>query len=263
VPAVTSLGYRTDLAIRAAEGSQVIDHGDCIAIHSPANPSYWWGNFLLLPASAELPGPWLSRFAAEFPAARHVALGIDSADATSVHPGGLLAAGFHRDLNVVLTCQEPVSPPHVNHTAQFRQLAGADDWRQSAELRLACTDDDEPGIDAEFVAGRVAARRLLTGTGRGAWFGAFAGSQLVAQLGIAAAGAGLARYQDVETHPDHRRQGLAGTLVYQAGQFARTALAARTLVICADPDGPAIGLYRSVGFAGSETSVGYARPATA
>jgi GNAT superfamily N-acetyltransferase len=113
------------------------------------------------------------------------------------------------------------------------------------------------------VAGRVAARRLLTDTGRGAWFGAFADSRLVAQLGIVATGAGLARYRDVETHPDYRRQGLAGTLVYHAGQFARSALAASTLVICADPDGPAIGVYRSVGFAGSETSVGYARPPTA
>jgi GNAT superfamily N-acetyltransferase len=249
--------------VRAAEGSQIIDHGDCIAIHSPANPSYWWGNFLLLPAQAELPGPWLSRFAAEFPSARHVALGIDSADRASEAPDALQALGFHRDLNTVLTAPEPLPPPHLNQAAEFRPLAGADDWRQSAELWLACTDDNEPGIDAEFVAGRVAARRQLTDAGCGAWFGAFAGSQLVGQLGIVANETGLARYQDVETHPDYRRQGLAGTLVYHAGQFARTALAARTLVICADPAGPAIGVYRSVGFADKETAVGFAKPPTA
>jgi ribosomal protein S18 acetylase RimI-like enzyme len=263
VPAVSSLSYRTDLMIRAAEGSQIIDHGDCIAVHSPANPSHWWGNFLLLPAQAELPGPWLSRFAAEFPAAGHAALGVDSVDGASVSSDALLALGFSRDLTMVLTSPEPLPPAHPNHAAQIRRLAGADDWRQSAELWLACADDDDPGVDAEFLAGRAAARRLLSDTGRGAWFGAFAGSQLVAQLGIVADETGLARYQDVETHRAYRRQGLAGTLVYQAGQFARTALAARTLVICADPDGPAIGVYRSAGFAGTETAVGYARPPTA
>jgi GNAT superfamily N-acetyltransferase len=260
VPAVISLSYRTDLMIRAAEGSQIIDHGDCVAIHSPANPSYWWGNFLLLPAHAELPGHWLSRFAAEFPAARHAALGIDSADGASVRWDAMATLGFSRDLTVVLTCQDPGSPPHLNHAVQVRPLVRASDWRQSAELWPASTDDDEPGVDAEFVAGRMAARRLLTDSRRGAWFGAFAGSKLVAQLGIVSAGTGLARYQDVETHPAYRRQGLAGTLVYHAGQFARTALAARTLVICADPDGPANGVYRSCGFAGTETAVGYARP---
>src|SRR5215470_5926613 len=45
---VRSLGYRTDLAILALEGSQVTDHGDHLVIRTPGNPDYWWGNFLLL-----------------------------------------------------------------------------------------------------------------------------------------------------------------------------------------------------------------------
>ena len=73
---VRSLGYRTDLAILALEGSQVTDRGDHLVIRTPGNPDYWWGNFLLLqdlkPGSG---GGWMARFAAEFPGAQHTALG--------------------------------------------------------------------------------------------------------------------------------------------------------------------------------------------
>jgi hypothetical protein len=75
---VVSLGYRTDLMVRALEGSEVADRGDYITVRTAANPVFWWGNFLLLPAEA-LSGPpdrWLELFASEFPEAGHVALGI-------------------------------------------------------------------------------------------------------------------------------------------------------------------------------------------
>ena len=45
---VTSLGFRTDLALRVLEGAEVTDRGDCMVVRSPDNPTFWWGNFLLL-----------------------------------------------------------------------------------------------------------------------------------------------------------------------------------------------------------------------
>ena len=105
---------------------------------------------------------------------------------------------------------------------------------------------------------RLAAQRALTRAGHGWWFGAFTGGQLAAQLGLISGGSPIARYQNVETHPDARRQGLAGTLVWQAGQHAR-AHGARTLVMAADPAEGAIRVYRSVGFAQRETQIGFFR----
>ena len=102
---VTSLGYRTDLMIRALEGSVITDHGDCIVVRSPANPAFWWGNFLLLaaPHGPGQSGRWLARFAAEFPDAAHVALGIDVTDAREVQTAEFLEAGLRLDLSTVLT----------------------------------------------------------------------------------------------------------------------------------------------------------------
>ena len=73
-------------------------------------------------------------------------------------------------------------------------------------------------------------------------------------------GSGIARYQNVETHPAWRRKGLAGTLVWRTGRWALAELAARTLVIVADPGASAIRVYRSVGFADTETQIGFERP---
>jgi hypothetical protein len=52
---VHSLGFRTDLALLTASGSVVEDRGTHLVVRSPDNPSYFWGNFLLL-AAAPVPG---------------------------------------------------------------------------------------------------------------------------------------------------------------------------------------------------------------
>ena len=256
---VRSLGYRTDLAIRALEGSQVSDRGEYLVIRTPANPTYWWGNFLLLPAPPALgePGRWLATFATEFPGAGHLTLGVDTGDAASTDAEAFAALGLEAELSSVLTATAPHAPPQPNPDAICRPLESDEDWRQSADLGTVMYAGT-PGGDPEFVRARLAAARALTRAGHGWWFGAFTGGQLAAQLGVIRAGAGLARYQNVETHPDARRQGLAGTLVWRAGEHA-LADGARTLVIAADPAEGAIRVYRSVGFAQRETQIGFFR----
>jgi GNAT superfamily N-acetyltransferase len=256
---VRSLGYRTDLMIRALEGSQVEDRGDYLVVRSPHNPSYWWGNFLLLqPPEAGQAARWVATFAAEFPAARHVALGIDVTEISGVHIGEYVAAGLQPQRTTVLIAQGLADPPHENPSAVYRELSGDDDWRRGAELR-AIVNAGEPGADPDFLRARSAAERALTEAGHGSWFGAFLGDELVAQLGLVTDGSGIARYQNVETHPDWRRRGLAGSLVWHAGRHGLDTLGASTLVIVADPLADAIKVYRSVGFADAETQVGFER----
>jgi ribosomal protein S18 acetylase RimI-like enzyme len=253
---VRSLGYRTDLAILALEGSQVSDRGDHFVIRTPGNPDYWWGNFLLLrdlkPGSG---GYWLARFAAEFPDALHIALGLDQTDAGTIDRAEL--AGMTQDRNAVMTARSVHAPPHPNSEAVFRALSGDADWRQSFEL-AAAVHAGEPGGDAMFLTARLAAKRALTEAGHGAWYGAFLDGRLVSQLGLVVGKSGLARYQDVETHPSARRRGLAGTLVWHA---SATGLGGQptTLVMVADPEDVAIRIYRSVGFTVTEHQIGFVR----
>jgi ribosomal protein S18 acetylase RimI-like enzyme len=256
---ITSLGLRTDVALRVLEGAEVIDRGDHLVIRSLDNPGFWWGNFLLLGAMPETgtAGSWLARFAAEFPAARHVALAVDTTDEVAVIPGEFAAAGLEPQHGTVLTCAAVWPPPHRSSDAEIRPLASDADWQQSFELGVRCFGDDGA---QEYLKRRAAARRRLTRAGSGAWFGAFSGGRLLAQLGVCDAGGGFARYQDVETDPAARRRGLAGTLVWHAGCYGREVLGASTLVIVADPAEAAIRLYRACGFVGLQSQLTFERP---
>ncbi len=256
---IRSLGLRTDVALRVLEGAEVIDRGDHLVIRSLDNPGFWWGNFLLLDAVpvAGTAGPWLARFAAEFPAARHVALGVDTTEAQPVIPAEFPAAGLEAQHATVLTCAAVRPPPHPNSGAEIRPLESGTDWQQSFELGVRCFGADGA---QDYLKRRAAARRRLTRAGSGAWFGAFTGGRLLAQLGVCDAGGGFARYQDVETDPAARRQGLAGTLVWHAGRYGREVLGASTLVIVADPADVAIRIYRACGFTALQSQLTFERP---
>jgi len=256
---ITSLGLRTDVALRVLEGAEVIDRGDHLVVRSLHNPDFWWGNFLLLwpMPEAGTVGAWLDRFAAEFPAARHVALAVDTADDAAEVPAEFLAAGLELQRATVLTCAGVRPPPHPNTTAEIRPLDSDADWQQSYELGVRCFGDDGA---QDYLKRRAAARRRLTRAGSGAWFGAFSGGRLLAQLGVCDAGDGFARYQHVETDPAARRQGLAGTLVWHAGRYGREVLGASTLVIAADPAAVAIRIYRACGFTGLQSQLTFERP---
>ena len=175
---VTSLGYRTDLALRALEGGTETDRGGYLVARNPALPDFWWGNFLLL-AGAPAAGSaahWLATFAAEFPEAQHVAIALDTASSQGVDPAPFVAAGLEYERNLVLTAApgEVHEPPRPNREATLRPLTGDDDWQQVLDLRLAVIEPGDPPGTAGFIGQKTAADRKLAEDGHGAWLGALA-----------------------------------------------------------------------------------------
>jgi ribosomal protein S18 acetylase RimI-like enzyme len=252
--AVVSLGYRTDLMLLGLQGSMIEQRSGYQVIRTPANPTFYWGNFLLLGRPPE-PGTvsaWMGTFAREFPGAGHVAIGVDSTDGGAGDAPELAAAGLEADRSTVLTASAATLPPRPNEAAQYRVLDGDADWLAALELQGAVYGNDDPGWQG-FPGRRLQAMRRMQEQGFGAWFGAFEAGRMVCGLGVFGDGSGIVRYQNVETHPEHRNKGLAGTLVYRASQYARQDMAAQTLVIVAELAGPAIRIYRSAGFRDAET----------
>jgi ribosomal protein S18 acetylase RimI-like enzyme len=252
---VVSLGFRTDLMLRRLAGASVTDRGDHVVVQTPSNPAFYWGNFLLLaePPAAGAGARWLDVFAAEFPSAQHVAIGIDGVDGQTGDVAELLAARLELETSIVLTA-ERLTPSTAPSTSDVRPLRTDADWAQASAVRLTLDEDDSPA-HREFVERKMAEARQLTLDGYGEYFGVFVDGVVRGSLGVMTDGSGVARYQNVETHPEHRRQGHARAMLRAAADTAIERFGARTLVILADPEYVAIDLYRGLGFVDSERQV--------
>lgn len=253
---IRSLGFRTDLRLLEMTGSDIEDRGTHLVIRTPSNPTYFWGNFLLL-KQRPFPGgerEVIGAFHTEFPEAEHVSIGIDGTDdqAGQGQLQGFADAGMEIDIGTVLTASALVAPRPVADGVVVRALESDDDWEQRARLAHHLWAKTEEGTFMAYARGKTAQERDLASRGLGQRFGAFVDDALVSTAAVYITHAGIARYQTVETHPDHRKQGLAGAVVHAAGEHALATYDQTTLVIAADTDGDAIRLYRALGFADVE-----------
>lgn len=167
------------------------------------------GNYLLLGAAPapEETADWVRRFGVEFPRARHRALGVDDPTLGGEDVPGLTGAGFSVEVDALMTATTVRPPGRPNGEATCRPLTSDADWEQSAQLALSGRPDVAARErDRAFSTARSLAHRRLAESGAGRRFGAFLGDRLVAQMGLVSASPGLARFRDVETHPEFRRR---------------------------------------------------------
>lgn len=258
---VRSLAYRTDLMFVAFDGV-LTDRGDYLVVRSPLSPSFYWGNFLMFPRAPQ-PGDferWRLLFLREIgspPKFEHQAFGWDGTDGHAGYVGPFVAAGFRLEHTVALTSGNPLPPRRPSTEISIRPLASDSDWAEACELQVLCREPEhEEGGYRRYRRDMIARYRKMEAQGLGHWYGAYIGSRLVADLGVFHDGRGLGRYQSVETHPDFRRRGIAGTLVYESGRRALAEHGLHTLVILAETDEPPARLYESVGFKPTEWSAG-------
>jgi GNAT superfamily N-acetyltransferase len=257
---VRSLGYLTDLIFPSYDG-EIIDRGSYLVVRTPSNPSFYWGNYLLFdhpPGEGDYPG-WQDLFAREIgapPSVTHQTFGWDTTDDEQGVIEPFLENGYRLEQSVVLTTGQPVPPSHSVQGVTVRPLELESEWEQGIENQVACREPafEEAGYRL-FRQRQMNRYRSMTNAGLGAWFGAFIGSQLVADLGIFYAHQ-LGRYQSVQTHPNYRRQGIAGTLVSQSGVYALERFGIKSLVIIAEAGSQAERIYHAAGFEVVEHQVG-------
>ncbi|WP_374350470.1 GNAT family N-acetyltransferase [Chitinimonas sp.] len=244
-----SLAYHSNLIFHHADG-EVADCGDYLRIRTPSNPRFWWGNFLLFgqpPAAGDLPR-WDELFQAEIaaqqPLSQHRAFGWLGARGDTA---ALEAAGYEVIEALQLVCDQPVLPDNAHAGVDIRPLADEAEWLAATELQILARDAVHSEASFRpFKEAQMLRYRLLSEAGGGFGYGAWLDGALVANLGVFANDE-LARYQNVATHPDYRRRGIAARIVYEAGCHMLATFGPRRLVIVADKIGPQT-LYRSVGF---------------
>lgn len=251
------LGWRSHL-LACRFGAEIEPRDDCIVLRTPANPTYYWGNCLILrqaPRDADL-AHWLARFEQEIgrrqPLSRHLALGVDAAHLPGPLPSWR-AAGVDEFDEMAVLALEPAglaAVPPVRGLPQpvLRALQLPEELELAVEAQVAAAD---PSFEPEGyrIFRRQAMQRVaqMQRAGIAQWFGAVIDGELAADCGLVHDGQ-LGRFQFVETQAAWRRRGLCRALVAHVCGQAFERLGLQRLVMCADPHDVAIGIYRSIGF---------------
>jgi ribosomal protein S18 acetylase RimI-like enzyme len=257
---VQSLGYRTDLIFSTFDG-EITDRGNYLVIQTPKNLDFYWGNYLLFsqPPQAGDFEKWRELFKNEIggaPAVEHQVFGWDSVSGEEGEIEPFLKAGFRKSRDTVMTCGAPHIPARPSGEICVRILENDADWAQAFENTIKCREPEFTEAEHRvFKLKQMKRYRMMAAAGLGDWYGAFIGERLVADLGIFH-DSEVARYQNVETHPDFRRRGIAGTLVHEASRQAIDKYGLETLVIVAEEGSNAARLYQSLGFRQTEMQVG-------
>ncbi|MGH2914375.1 MAG: GNAT family N-acetyltransferase [Solirubrobacteraceae bacterium] len=264
-----SLVWATDIDVLPR--SRVVERRDgFLVVRSPSNPTHWWGNMLIFDAPPEAGDGerWERLFADEFagqPASDRRTFAWDRTDgALGAAPDELAARGYEleRTAGLVAAAAEIAPHPRANREVSVRALATDGDeplWEQVVELHVA---GRQPGEDEHeqriFERRRQTDLRELFAAGRGSWYVALDGDQVVGSCGVVVTG-GRGRFQTVVTATAHRRRGICTRLVADAARRAAATYGAQALVIAADLDYHALGIYESLGFTRAEQVTGAVR----
>lgn len=258
-----SLGLASDvLVLRGQSTLEELD--DRFILRSPNEPTFWFGNTVIFKTDQVDPETQIARFRAEFPDAEHVTIQWDQ---TQMAPDERLEAysklGFKTDACDVLVLTGALTRSSPPDGIIIRPLASDDDWAQATELQ-GITGVAE-GHDADdflpYVKTRMDVCRRQTESGLACWFGAFAGDELAADLGIYA-DERTARFQAVETREAYRRRGICAAMVTAGADWALSKHPDTKLVIIAETDGPAGRIYRRCGFERTESLISVYRGKT-
>jgi GNAT superfamily N-acetyltransferase len=273
-PEIRSLVWATDIDVLARDHEVYCRSGHW-AIHSPGNPTFWWGNFLLFD---DAPGPgdrerWEQLFAAEFagrPEVTHRTFAWDRVDgAVGDAKREFESRGYKLEATSGLIATPEQIRPHAraNTDAEVRALdprQGHDTelWDQVLAIQFAqAPPEQNDDYHRDFLKTRQNGLRDRFCAGDGSWYVAMLDAVVAGSLGIVVT-EGRARFQTVDTAAAYRRRGVATRLVFEAAQHAAAHHKINQFVMAADADYHAIGIYESLGFDRAERVCGAMLPPT-
>ena len=267
---INSLVWATDVDVLGPD--HTIERRDGYwVVHSPSNPTFWWGNFLLFD-EAPAPGDgerWERLFVQEYagrPEVTHRTFAWDRVDGEiGAAEQELVGAGYEleKSSGLIARAEQITEHPRANSEAQVKALDPDGDellWAAVLDVQMANAHQDfgDTGYHQNFLRRRQQEHQTIFRGGRGAWYVALLDGAVAGSLGIVVTDR-RARYQLVDTAEAFRRRGIASRLVADAARDAMSRHPIDNFVIAADPDYHAIGIYEGLGFERVELVVGAMR----
>ncbi|TPV92765.1 MAG: GNAT family N-acetyltransferase [Myxococcales bacterium FL481] len=248
---IRKLGTRSDLIFPRFCG-RIDDRGDYLAIRTPSNPNYYWGNYLVFdhPPVRGCLSRWVNIFHHEFPDyahPHHYAFAWDDDGRCEPDCTEFLQANFREEREVVLVIDRIEALNHIVRDLEIAECRTAADWDAAWKLLLRTAGPMLTPYHREYCRVCLQHYRRMSEAGKGAWLLARCGGEMVAHVGIYCDGE-LGRFRQVATLPSHRRRGIASLLVAEAAKLGTERFGASKLVIVADPDSSGERLYKRLGF---------------
>ncbi len=176
---VTSPGILSDLIFHRFAG-EIIDRGDFTKIYTSSNPSYYYGNMLILPAppTSDDVQEWIDLFESEFShdkdVKHHTFQWLPDNKITPEAIKAFTDQGFTYDHISVLTAQATQTDRPAPAGVTFRKIDSDADWNAVVEMQIA---SGFPTIPPEayriFKEAQFANYADMADAGLGGWFGAF------------------------------------------------------------------------------------------
>lgn len=234
---------------------------DRIIQRTPSEPNFWSGNQVIFLGDTD-PLDAVAQFEADHPTAKHGSIVWDVPGPDRAVIGPILKPlGYEVEVSDVLTLTGAIRSVQPPKEITLRAIETDEDWAKTLDLMLEVSIEEgyDPIQHKPYLEGRILNRRAQISRNLGAWFGAFEGDLLVADMGMFH-DTRVARYQSVETRASHRRRGICSALLFHAYHFAISRAPDAKAIIIAEADSDAGRLYRSMGFALTEQIVGATKP---
>lgn len=205
-------------------------------IQTSINGGYHWGNYLIFdrPPKRGDRKEWTRLFDSQFSYYKephHYVFAWETGEHRNGEYQEFLKAGFELDSAVVLTTTVLIPPPNLNSQIQIRKIKSDSEWDDVIALQNLCAHPKYLNeYYKEFKLRQMNQYRKMSESELVNWFGAYLDHTLVGDLGIFHQN-GVGRYQSVGTHPEFRRRGICGTLVFQTGLLAIKEFTLRHLVM--------------------------------
>lgn len=223
---------------------EVIDRGDHLVIRTPTNPSFYNGNQVTLPGpphAADLPR-LEALFVEAFGTLPHRCFEWAGGPPPPEDVAVFEAAGYSLSTAQCMTTARPRLDQPIDTSLRVERVRGNLAWGDVLSFWIDCA----PRQGFVFAARMAADHASRPGPGDW-WIARDGAGRVVGSLGLYF-GEGHGRFQNIQTHAGHRRQGVCRTLMTRAMQYAVEHYPFDALVIAADVDDFPRHLYASFGF---------------
>jgi GNAT superfamily N-acetyltransferase len=230
-------------------GSKVSDHGDYLVIQTPRNPTWRWGNLLIFPnppTSFDFQD-WDLKFESHLGRSVKYRLYVWETRTGEAGETALFTEnGYTFSRQPLLSATRLIPPNPQAESYIYRVIRSDEDWDTARNLSCRCFANGDQGYEL-YLSTKFDLYREMVDAGLGFWMGAFNHDVLIASCGIFRNDR-VTRYQEVVTDEDHRQQGIASTLVFEAFRHARSLRYPEMTLIAVDFDSQAERIYRKLGF---------------